>query len=823
VNRGSSHGKARSDRRASPAMHGAVAAIAVAAVGTLGLFVPAAGAAGDANEVACPSATESSPGFRAYLPDCRAYELVTPPYTGGTPPLPIVARSPDGEGVLALDISGVFAGSENDPFNGFGSEGALYGLARGASGWGTEALDPPGTLYPKRSGVRFEAASVDLAVTLWSLSSKAAEEAGEGASLYLRNGGGTFNRVGPASPVGAEEAFHVAGASQNLSDVLAYPGAHWPGDTTIRKRRSLYEYAYAGASLVEPLLVGVDNEGGLGSNRDANLITQCGTSLGSLESGDVYNALSASGKTVFFTARAGPCELGGETGTGPAVDELYARVGGAHTVAISEPPLSGAGAVPGRECTLVCQEDEEEQNGHSRSKAIFQGASEDGGKVFFLSDQPLVNADQNTTMDLYMAELAGEGREAHIARLVLVSEGEEIEPHRREGAEVQGVARVSENGERVYFVAKGVLTTKPDQSLAAGQQSAVKGQDNLYVYDADTGKLAFVATLASSDEESGLGSCAYHVCDWATEDERTVQASEDGKYLIFLSHAHLTAGDTSSGPQLFEYDAQTETVVRASIGQRGDYLCPTSGKIEEGYNCDGNLAAYEPELLVPQYSFYEQPWEPATRLEVAEDGTLVFSSKLALTPNAVSGYPNSAEPQPSVYEYEKGEVYLISDGQDTNRAKPAGSAVTALGIDNVGTDIFFTTADGLVPQDGNTEVDVYDARVNGGFSAEAQPGDCAPECQGQPASFSPTPSATSAYTESGNLVPLAKTRDDHLTRGHTLRNALKACAKRYRHSRHRRRECKRQVRRFYTAKVSHARRHRGRGRQRGRGRRKVRE
>ena len=61
-------------------------------------------------------------------------------------------------------------------------------------------------------------------------------------------------------------------------------------------------------------------------------------------------------------------------------------------------------------------------------------------------------------------------------------------------AEVLGVARVSEDGSHVYFVAKGVLTGANHEGHAPAA-----GGDNLYVYERDEafpdGRLAFIATL----------------------------------------------------------------------------------------------------------------------------------------------------------------------------------------------------------------------------------------------------------------------------------------------------------------------------------------
>ena len=48
-----------------------------------------------------------------------------------------------------------------------------------------------------------------------------------------------------------------------------------------------------------------------------------------------------------------------------------------------------------------------------------------------------------------------------------------------------------------------------------------------------------------------------------------MQASADGRFLVFESVADLTAGDRSSLGQVFEYDAQSEELVRVSVGETG--------------------------------------------------------------------------------------------------------------------------------------------------------------------------------------------------------------------------------------------------------------
>jgi hypothetical protein len=104
-------------------------------------------------------------------------------------------------------------------------------------------------------------------------------------------------------------------------------------------------------------------------------------------------------------------------------------------------------------------------------------------------------------------------------------------------------------------------------------------------------------------------------------------------------------------------------------------------------------------------------------------------------------------------------VYLISDGRDTAEAGGPSSAVKLIGSDASGNNVFFVTADQLVPADTDTEVDVYDARVcepEGCIAEETPPlPPCLGEqCHGIPAA---TPSllapGTASFNGEGNITP----------------------------------------------------------------------
>src|SRR5664280_948644 len=140
-------------------------------------------AAGDANEPACPN--ESSPGFRAYLPDCRAYEMVTPADKEGAlvNPVPTPTVAADGSS-LAGQSRGAFAGLVSDELPLLGESD--YRFTRTGSAWVTAALNP------------FQANLQGLGVedSVWS-----PDFAGNGADHFsLVRANGAVSDIGPVWP-----------------------------------------------------------------------------------------------------------------------------------------------------------------------------------------------------------------------------------------------------------------------------------------------------------------------------------------------------------------------------------------------------------------------------------------------------------------------------------------------------------------------------------------------------------------------------------------------------------------------------------------------
>ncbi len=342
----------------------------------------------------------------------------------------------------------------------------------------------------------------------------------------------------------------------------------------------------------------------------------------------------------------------------------------------------------------------------------------------------------------------------------------------------------------MYFVAGGVLTGANGEG-----HSPVEGASNLYVWERDRGqptggRTTYIATLPGGDPEAQ---------EWGEREVRDASVTPNGEYLVFTSSAALVGGE--GGPeQVFRYDAEDERLQRVSIGLHG-------------LNDDGNEAAGDARIAVHNSGGIGQLRRDPT---MSDDGSLVFfQSPAGLTPGALNNAPvngNGGLAQ-NVYEWQAqgthgceeptGCIYLISDGRDTSESgsnSATASSVELLGTDATGSNVFFTTADQLVPADTDSQLDYYDARVDGGFPAPSLPGaSCQSEsCRPQPSSppaFGALPSE--ALTGTGNLPFPApshapKPKPTNKTK---LTKALHACHKD--HSRKRRTACERHARKLY--------------------------
>jgi hypothetical protein len=590
----------------------------------------------------------------AGLPDGRQYEMITPPHKNGALlgdyyNFAPTVFSEDGRRVIITSIQ-CFAGASSCTAS-REFEGEPYEFTRTGGGWVTTPMAPSAGAGTGESNTEW-LASADGGTALFAVPTAPVGE----DDFYARQADGSFVHVGPiTSPsqdfVGdvAFEYFDLV-ATADLSHVVygqSVKVGFWPFDATERGP-SLYEYAGDGSAA--PQLVGVS--GGPGST---DLISTCGTVLGGDDTGAATvtrdGSLSADGGTVFFTASACGSGSGANAGVAVPADTLYARIDGARTVRIS-----------------------------SGGAATFMGASTDGSKVFFLEGGELYEYD--------FANPTGHN-------LVAVGGG------------VLGVAAVSADGSHVYFVSNEALSATPNSQ----GQSAQAGANNLYVFERDAafpnGRLAFVATLPASDEEVWRRVIAGETAEEAGNEALSAEEANvtpDGRFLVFTSHGALTANDTSTTGmlQVFRYDAQTGELARVSIG-------------EHGFNDNGNIGRGNASILLPAEYSHTSPWRRDPTM--SNDGSYVFfESPLALTPGAVDDVQiasnlGGAVYAKNLYEYHDGNVYLISDGKDVAQAGQDRSAVKLIGSDGSGANVFFSTADPLVAQDTDTQVDYYDARI----------------------------------------------------------------------------------------------------------------
>jgi hypothetical protein len=647
-------------------------------------------------------------GASAGLPDCRAYELVTPADRSKSSQ----DISPgNAEAVAGVDGNSVALSSSTT----FGTtpiaNGSLSVFERTPGGWTTVSVPPanagPALYVP-------ELFSPDLSDV--GLISEVPRS--PGLTFQVGAPGGPFTAFPTVARVGEGSSSHggaphvegaeLFGASPDFSNVVLASTDHIlipekPPTGTDEHAYDLYELAGGRVKLVN-----VSDSG--------SVIGKCGATLGGGVPGITLNnenlqyhlardAVSTDGSKVFFTS---PDPLG--EGEGCPVEvrgtklelnppRLYMRVTEV-TGNVEEGQTVEISAPQGASHSVVEEEEE------SKMPVLYGGASADGSRIFFQTERALTPGAGIDHPHLYEYDTqASEGE-----RLKLIFQGglHEDDDVRLE-EEAQEVF-VSAEGSTVYFY-RGDFRT-------------------LYRYDAADGS---VREIASMKPPRGY---------------EPPEVSPNGQFFLFVSEGVIVPNGSeeveelrgSGHNELYRYSSVDGSVVCVSCGPGTG---PASGNAFTGAALEAGHAG---QLRTPDAM-------PEVTLMSSDGSQVFFESEAALTPEVVSaGVLN-------VYEWETngagscgesgGCTYVISRGNS------AGESLL-IGASEDGSNVFFLTHAQLVAQDVGSSFEIYDARVDGGFPVPLESVACLGDtCQSVLPGIIDPPLASSSPSGSGNLSPPA--------------------------------------------------------------------
>ena len=377
--------------------------------------------------------------------------------------------------------------------------------------------------------------------------------------------------------------------------------------------------------------------------------------------------------------------------------------------------------------------------------ATYVASSPDGnGIVFGIGSKLYVRIGNKVTYEIGEGvELVGisEGGE----RVFYLEEGdllaydtasEEVIPFGESGDAT--VVNVAVGGERAYFVSPSVLTGEANPNGAVAQP----GEQNLYL--SSEGVLSFVGTLTDRDVEGTLSSAGNPYDGlglWANafvsqQPARSPSRLDPGgEVLLFQSRAVLDGFNPEGVPEIYRYSVAADELQCLSC-------IPTRQDGGEGASL---LTLAFGQLTEPPFSPY------GFVANLSTDGRRAFFE------SGESLVSYDTDGRRDVYEWEAqgvgtctvpgGCVYLISSpGSEGDEYLFAHSTD--------GEDVFFVSADALAPGGGGT-ASIYDARVDGGFTAVADGPPCVGEACKPGLAFSPAllVPRSGATTRSSNTLP----------------------------------------------------------------------
>ncbi len=694
-----------------------------------------------AAETSCPNASMRT-GFGANLPDCRAYEQVSPPEKNGgeAQGYPgVLLSSEDGSAVTFYSQ----LGSQLPGSGGATQEFPAYLSRRGADSWATQRLLPPQSVGG-RAG--FLGVTPDLRYDVVEAEHLGYLAPGYGLGLFvIDTEDESVEQIVPYEKNELETPYVFDGASKDGSRIFfeseaqITPDAQAGTDNLYVWNRSTKEVTLAG------VLPGLAAEappagsfGGAAEWWEGQNLSRGGGRAGLAVA--ALHAISPSGDQAYFTAA--------ETG------QLYLRrglvAGSPNTVQVSAP---NPGVV----------------DANGPKPAFFMEATPDGSHAFFKSAEKLTaNATTGPSdegSDLYRWDEATESLT-------------DITPDDAQaaGAQVQGLLGVSEDGNSGYFVARGAL---PVQASPGG--TAQEGRENVYRFvDADGSvTYMFIGTLSSR-------------AGFSPRLRRSSRVSPDANTLLLSSSDPLTGYNSEGHTELFRYSAPSNRLTCVSCEPAG--AAPADASLQSG-----KVNVYLEPRWTPATVYTRNLSSDGDRVFFETSGQLVpadingegcrLEENEGMTPTCQDVYeweaPNASDPTDSctltatAYNAESaGCLFLLTPGQTETPQYFVDAS-------SDGSSAFLISPSQLVASDKDTQYDMYDARVGGGLDAQQE--STALSCAGEGCLPAPTvrPGTTSpasaTLTGQANVVsePVRKTTTKPLTRKQKLARALKLCHRKH--------------------------------------------
>ena len=717
----------------------------------------------------CPNEIVRRQTNAEFLPDCRAYELVSPANAGSTalyPGGPNTGVATNPSRLTFAGTSGTLTEAGGNPLD---TNGDLYVASRTDSGWvvryvglaaNEAALDggppqgPPGSGFPDESVELCSQPGGDCGPTKilnnvltdpnmdtfveWDDGNPAVGNNAQGdlqnsATIssnapYVYGSGGTFlerwpTDLGTIPPsghgldCGSEFGAFFGGEAYNIC----------PGDVTASGGLSNFVFAteahlFAPEGRLAPPGSVYDNDTHTDTVGVASKLPSGGPILPQPtdEAGDPLQipGVSVDGSHIVMAAGGtGPCGSATCPGPGPPC--------GTQLVAAMRCPTQPSNLylrVNGAVTYDI-------SGGHDVN---YVGMASNGSKIYFTSPEQLTEEDKDTSTDLYMWSEKGQA-EGH--PLADISRGESTEAGQSGNSDDCSASFVAKCGVipysgRLYCQQPGGLGGNciSDTSIAsesgdifffsAEQLDGSRGIPNQWnLYDYRGGKIHFVAALLAPPFclEEGSRPCNTPVV--------RMQVTPDGAYMAFITAAPITSYDNNGHLEMYLYESTSEKLTCVSCNPSG-----TPATFSVFGSQDGLFLTY--------------------------DGRTFFSTEEALV-------VNDTDRAQDVYEYVNGRPQLITQGTGDTRSASNRNAINGEeglpGLDGVsanGTDVYFSTFDTLAPQDHNgTFLKFYDARTDGGFplAAPEPPCEAADECHGVGSSAPPAlQGETSAVLHTGN-------------------------------------------------------------------------